>query len=107
MVSVQLYYVHDIMLKAWTELTCHAFSPLVAISDIMSLGPPDGKFLTAFQSALQVLAEKSKTKETPIVVRMLFGNIAGKFLLGIMIVHMMCSKPCIIQSLTVDSLSHT
>lgn len=84
----------------WTELTCHAFFPLVMISDIMSLGPPDGKFLTAFQSALQVLAEKSKTKETPIVVRMLFGNIAGKFLLGIIIVHMMCSKPCIIQSLT-------
>ena len=46
-------------------------------SDVMSLGPPDGKFLTAFQSALQTLAERSKTLDEPIVVRMLFGNIAG------------------------------
>lgn len=43
----------------------------------MSLGPPDGKFLAAFQSALQTLAERSKTADKPIVVRMLFGNIAG------------------------------
>jgi len=45
--------------------------------DIMSLGPPDGKFLTAFQTALATLSERSKTSEKPIVVRMLFGNIAG------------------------------
>ena len=47
------------------------------LSDITSLGPPDGKFLAAFQSALQTLAERSKDKEKPIIVRMLFGNIAG------------------------------
>lgn len=45
--------------------------------DVMSLGPPDGRFLTAFQDALQVLAERSKTSENPIIIRMLFGNIAG------------------------------
>ncbi|KAL7533188.1 hypothetical protein ACHAXR_005090 [Thalassiosira sp. AJA248-18] len=45
--------------------------------DIMSLGPPDGKFLKAFQSALLTLANRSKTSKNPIVVRMLFGNIAG------------------------------
>ena len=43
----------------------------------MSLGPPDGQFLTAFQTALRKLAERSKTAEKPIVVRILFGNIAG------------------------------
>mmetsp|Transcript_15693 Transcript_15693/g.33163 ORF Transcript_15693/g.33163 Transcript_15693/m.33163 type:complete len:578 (-) Transcript_15693:154-1887(-) len=45
--------------------------------DIMSLGPPDGKFLTAFQNALRTLAERSKETDKRIVVRMLFGNIAG------------------------------
>jgi len=45
--------------------------------DIMSLGPPDGKFLTAFQDSLRILADRSKTETNPIVVRIMFGNIAG------------------------------
>lgn len=45
--------------------------------DVMSLGPPDGKFLVAFKSALLKVAERSKTAEKPIIIRMLFGNIAG------------------------------
>lgn len=45
--------------------------------DVTSLGPPDGKFLRAFQRGLKALAEKSAGKEKPVVVRMMFGNIAG------------------------------
>mmetsp|Transcript_29558 Transcript_29558/g.53613 ORF Transcript_29558/g.53613 Transcript_29558/m.53613 type:complete len:756 (-) Transcript_29558:108-2375(-) len=60
--------------------------------DVMSLGPPDGKFLTAFQTAMQTLAERSKTTENPIVIRMLFGNIAG--------MPVNCSK--VIKALTKD-----
>lgn len=41
--------------------------------DIMSLGPPDGKFLTVLQAALEELHQKKKK----IVVRILFGNIIG------------------------------
>ncbi|KAL7547626.1 hypothetical protein ACHAWF_010914 [Thalassiosira exigua] len=59
------------------EKLAEIISRTEAWCDIMSLGPPDGKFLTAFQTALQKLAERSKTSERPIVVRMLFGNIAG------------------------------
>ena len=45
--------------------------------DVTSLGPPDGKFMECFKSGLATLAEKSKGKEKPVVVRMMFGNIAG------------------------------
>lgn len=45
--------------------------------DIMSLGPPDGVFMTHFQEALVCLAEKSQQQGTKIVVRMMFGNIVG------------------------------
>lgn len=47
--------------------------------DIMSLGSPDGRFMTHFKAALEKLAEKSKSKtsEDAIIVRLLFGNIAG------------------------------
>lgn len=47
--------------------------------DIMSLGPPDGKFLKAFADALRVVADRSRDNEKskPIVVRMMFGNIMG------------------------------
>ncbi|KAL7471356.1 hypothetical protein ACHAXS_011670 [Conticribra weissflogii] len=48
-----------------------------AFCDVMSLGPPDGKFLTHFANALGVIAERSKSSEKPIIVRMMFGNIAG------------------------------
>ncbi|KAL7434080.1 hypothetical protein ACHAXM_003909 [Skeletonema potamos] len=45
----------------------------------MSLGPPDGKFMTEFKAAIEKLAERSKTKiaQNPIIVRLLVGNIVG------------------------------
>lgn len=45
--------------------------------DIMSLGPPDGLFMTKFQEALHVLAVRSQTQDETIVVRIMFGNIVG------------------------------
>lgn len=45
--------------------------------DVMSLGPPDGLFMTHFQDALKVIAENAKGKKSPIIVRMMFGNIIG------------------------------
>ncbi len=45
--------------------------------DIMSLGPPDGKFMTEFKAAIEKLAERSKTAEDTIIVRLLVGNIVG------------------------------
>ena len=66
---------HIIIIILFPSAICKI--PFLLLSDIMSLGPPDGKFLTAFQESLQTLAERSKTSTKPIVVRMLFGNIAG------------------------------
>ncbi|CAB9524913.1 Inherit from NOG: PLDc [Seminavis robusta] len=45
--------------------------------DIMSLGPPDGMFMTKFKEALHVLALRSHATNQRIVVRMMFGNIVG------------------------------
>ena len=45
--------------------------------DIMSLGPPDGLFLTKFQEAIEVLALRTQKLGTPIFVRIMFGNIVG------------------------------
>lgn len=45
--------------------------------DVMSLGPPDHLFLESFQSALRVLYDRSKSTGNEIIVRMMFGNIAG------------------------------
>ncbi|KAL7544220.1 hypothetical protein ACHAWF_007601 [Thalassiosira exigua] len=59
------------------EKLAEIISRTKAWCDIMSLGPPDGKFLTAFQTALQTLSERSKTSKNPVVVRILFGNIVG------------------------------
>lgn len=41
--------------------------------DVLSLGPPDGKFMTSFKSALAKIAETAQGREEPIVVRMMFG----------------------------------
>lgn len=46
-------------------------------ADVLSLGPPDGRFLTAFQRALKTIAENAQGKDDPVVVRMMFGNIIG------------------------------
>jgi len=46
-------------------------------ADVCSLGPPDGKFMTAFKNALGTIAENAVGKEKPVIIRMLFGNIVG------------------------------
>uniref|UniRef100_A0A7S3Q235 PLD phosphodiesterase domain-containing protein n=1 Tax=Chaetoceros debilis TaxID=122233 RepID=A0A7S3Q235_9STRA len=45
--------------------------------DVMSLGPPDGIFLTKFNEALKTIAENAKDSEKPVIVRFLMGNIVG------------------------------
>lgn len=45
--------------------------------DIMSLGPPDGKFTSEFKAAIEKVAERSKTAKDTIIVRLLVGNIVG------------------------------
>jgi hypothetical protein len=45
--------------------------------DVMSLSPPDGLFMEKFQEALGTIAERSKTSEKNITIRMMFGNIVG------------------------------
>ncbi len=48
--------------------------------DIMSLGPPDGLFMDKMKEGLYSIAETSKTyatKEQPIIVRFMMGNIVG------------------------------
>jgi len=45
--------------------------------DVLSLGPPDGIFMTQFQQALLCLAHRTRSTGSRIVVRMMFGNIVG------------------------------
>lgn len=45
--------------------------------DVLSLGPPDGKFMTYFKEALGKIAETAADRDDPVVVRMMFGNIVG------------------------------
>lgn len=47
--------------------------------DLMSLGPPDGLFLTKIQEALLQICKtaSSNPAEKPIIIRMMFGNIVG------------------------------
>lgn len=45
--------------------------------DVLSLGPPDGKFMSSFKEALGTIAEKATESEKPVIVRMMFGNIVG------------------------------
>lgn len=44
-------------------------------ADVMSLGPPDGLFMTKFNEALKTIV--AKELEQTVVVRMMFGNIVG------------------------------
>lgn len=41
--------------------------------DVLSLGPPDGRFMTTFKEALGKIAETAEGRDKPIVVRMMFG----------------------------------
>ena len=61
--------------------------------DLMSLGPPDGVFMTAMQAALKQLHDKNKK----IIVRMMFGNIVAA--------PVNCDK--VIKALTKDIPSET
>jgi len=46
-------------------------------ADVLSLGPPDGRFMTAFQGALSKISENAADKDKPVIIRMMFGNIVG------------------------------
>lgn len=54
-------------IMARTEIWC----------DVMSLGPPDGLFMTKFQEGLATICERAKNSEKRITIRMMFGNIVG------------------------------
>lgn len=43
--------------------------------DVLSLSPPDGLFMEKIHEAILALAEKSQTKTTPLIVRLMFGNL--------------------------------
>jgi hypothetical protein len=45
--------------------------------DVMSLGPPDGKFMTQMKSAIELINARAKNNDHPVVIRLLFGNIIG------------------------------
>ncbi len=45
--------------------------------DVMSLSPPDGKFLEELRDAITHINRNSDS-ESPPVIRMMFGNIIGK-----------------------------
>jgi phosphatidylserine/phosphatidylglycerophosphate/cardiolipin synthase-like enzyme len=61
-------------------------------ADVMSLGPPDGLFLEEFKKALSIIADRSLASLTPVIIRMMFGNIVG----------MPINCNAIIQDLTAD-----
>ena len=46
-------------------------------ADVMSLGPPDGLFMTHLQRALKIIADRSKATSKTIYIRFMFGNIVG------------------------------
>lgn len=43
----------------------------------MSLGPPDGLFMDKLKSALKNVSDAAQDKESPVIIRMMFGNIVG------------------------------
>ncbi len=43
----------------------------------MSLGPPDGLFMDEIKAALKTISHNAQGKESPVIVRMMFGNIVG------------------------------
>mmetsp|Transcript_11134 Transcript_11134/g.16718 ORF Transcript_11134/g.16718 Transcript_11134/m.16718 type:complete len:568 (-) Transcript_11134:83-1786(-) len=45
--------------------------------DLMSLGPPDGVFLTKIKEALATICANAKNSDKPVIIRMMFGNIVG------------------------------
>lgn len=57
------------------ERMCEIMKLTEVWCDVLSLGPPDGSFMEKFHDALVHLAEKAASKEKPIIIRMMFGNI--------------------------------
>lgn len=47
--------------------------------DVMSLGPPDGKFLEDVREAITHIHRNADPDAPPPVIRMMFGNIIGMF----------------------------
>lgn len=47
--------------------------------DVMSLSPPDGKFLEELRDAITHI-HRNADPESPPVIRMMFGNIIGKYI---------------------------
>jgi phosphatidylserine/phosphatidylglycerophosphate/cardiolipin synthase-like enzyme len=45
--------------------------------DLMSLGPPDGLFMDELKAALSIVSDNAQEKESPVIIRMMFGNIVG------------------------------
>jgi len=45
--------------------------------DVMSLGPPDGLFMDEIKGALKTISDNAQGKESPVIIRMMFGNILG------------------------------
>lgn len=66
----------------FAEKMCEIMSLTTRWCDVMSLGAPDGLFLEQFQMALQNLAASNKQDDgkDPIVVRFMFGNIIGAYM---------------------------
>ena len=41
--------------------------------DVLSLGSPDGRFMTSFKNALATIAESAGERDTPVIIRLMFG----------------------------------
>jgi len=52
--------------------------------DVMSLGPPDGKFLEDMRDSITYIHRNADPDAPPPVIRMMFGNIIGMFSLRTM-----------------------
>jgi hypothetical protein len=55
------------------EIMGEILSRTTVWADVCSLGPPDGRFMTAFQNALVKINENAQGKKKPVIVRMMFG----------------------------------
>ena len=47
--------------------------------DVMSLGPPDGKFLEEMRDAITYVHRHAEDDGSPPIIRMMFGNIVGTY----------------------------
>eukprot|EP00581_Thalassiosira_minuscula_P020018 CAMPEP_0183714334 /NCGR_PEP_ID=MMETSP0737-20130205/8881_1 /TAXON_ID=385413 /ORGANISM="Thalassiosira miniscula, Strain CCMP1093" /LENGTH=671 /DNA_ID=CAMNT_0025943241 /DNA_START=123 /DNA_END=2138 /DNA_ORIENTATION=- len=59
------------------EIMGEILSRTTVWADVLSLGPPDGRFMDSFKNALATIAENAAESEKPVTIRMMFGNIIG------------------------------